>query len=284
MVTQLIKRILMKYLILTFTGLALTAANGAVTIAADNFYSLGAGVNMDASTDWQAKWDVAQTTQRNLYKGDGAGGVTLDTTVAFLNYHALHQTGFTVDATQPKATVSLTMTYTHEAGGNATVVNKALFGPMISTTANWWDGANDTFSLSNRGGVIGNTVAGAPFIESWNPHSALGINTTTGGTSVPITIAWDLTSNGATIDAQATYSYGSTSFTSTKVDTGVAIGTTIYGGFSTAWNDQGNTTALSSFSKISSVGVDDFSIVAVPEPSSVALSALSALGLLKRRR
>ncbi|WP_411847279.1 PEP-CTERM sorting domain-containing protein [Roseibacillus persicicus] len=272
-------------LIIALSTVAAVGVAEGVSIVSDNFDGLAAGAAMDASADWNAKWATG-TTQQNLYKGDGSGGVNLDMSVAEVNYHALNQTGFVVGGTGfSSVTISFDFNYTHNGGGNpATGVNKAFFGALISDQPQWWSGSSNTFTIANRGGAIGNNVSGAPFIEGWATHSSMGVDPNAGGTSSNINLSWVLTDNGTTIDAQAIYVRAGGSFTSTSWDTGVPSGTTLYGGFSTGWNDVGGT--LENATNISSINLDNFAITGapIPEPSAVFLVGLAGLGIFRRRR
>lgn len=264
--------------------LAASSANAAI-VASDNFDGLAAGTALDSSADWNAKWNAAPSTQQNLYKADGAGAINLDMSVAEINYHAVNAAGFVVGA--GGATISLDFNYTHNGAGNPTNLNKTFFGPTISTTPNWWDGGNQQLTLAQRGGAIGNTLPAAPWVENWVNHSALGVNHTGGvaSTSSNIAVVWTLSEGaGGTIEGVGTYTHAGGTNTSSVIDTGIANGTTIYGGFSTGWNDVGG--SLESATNISNLNIDNFEIetVVVPEPSSVLLASLSALGLLRRRR
>jgi len=275
-----------KLIITTVSFAALSATASAAVLVSDNFDGLSADTAMDSSSDWQAKWQTG-TTQQNLYKADGAGGIVLDMSVAELNYHALHQTGFTI-AANSSATISLDFTYTHNGGGNpATGVNKTFFGPMVSNTANWWDGSNTMLPMSQRGGAIGNNLTAAPWVENWASHSSLGVSQNGGvaDTSNIINLTWTLTDNGTTIDAAGTFTSGANTYTTTSFDTGIATGTTLYGGFSTGWNNVGG--SLENATNISSLSIDNFEISSpdvVPEPSSLLIASLSVFGLLRRRR
>lgn len=265
----------------------------AAVLVSDNFDDLADGTDMASSANWNAKWDGNNETQRNLYKGNGNGSVTLDTTVAWRNYHALHQTGFQVGGADghDSVTISSDISYVHAAGGDISAnLNEAFFGLFVSNTAPWWSGGGNANSesllLANRGAAVGNKVNGSPWIEDWTNHSSLGVDTSTGGESSTINIAWTLSDNGTTIDAAAVITRGGSTFETTLVDTTLASGSTLYGGYSTGWNGVGNV-PISDVNAIESVTIDNFSISApdaVPEPSSVILASLAALGLLRRRR
>lgn len=269
-------------------ALGWTAALGmtqGVTIVSDNFDGLAVGTNMDASADWQAKWTTG-TTQQNLYKADGAGAINLDTTITERQYRALHQTGFVLGGSgYSTVTISFDFNYTHNGGGNpATGVNKAFFGPLVSSAPEWYSGSNNHFGIANRGGAIGNTVVGAPFIENWVNHTAMGVDPNVGGTSSNINVAWTLTDNGTTVDAQAVYTAAGNTLTSLSWNLGIASGTTLYGGFSNGWNDVAGTTDTST--NISNVNLDNFIIggTPIPEPTSILLVGLAGFGVFRRRR
>lgn len=273
---------------ITLTSISIAVATSsvqAVIVASDNFDVLASGTALDASADWNAKWQTA-STQQNLYKADGSGAITLDMSIAEVNYHGIHQTGFTVGT--GGATIALDFNYTHNGAGNpATGVNKTFFGPIISDQPQWWNGATQQLTIAQRGGAIGNTLPAAPWVENWVNHSTLGVAPTGGSasTSTNIAVVWSLSQGaGGTIEAVGTYTHAGGTTTSSMIDTGIANGTTIYGGFSTGWNDVGG--SLENATNISSLNIDNFEIdvPVVPEPSSMALASLAALGLLRRRR
>lgn len=275
---------------LTTLGILLAAhpATAAILVS-DNFDGLAAGTNMGASADWNAKWASA-STQQGLYKADGSGAINLDTTVAEVNYHALHQTGFVVGGSgHASATISLDFNYTHDGSGNnpGGGVNKTFFGTYISDTAAWWSGSGYDLRMSYRGGAIGNNLPAAPWVENWVNDTALGVDHDGGvaGTSSTIGISWVLTDNGTTIDAAGSYTAAGNTYTISSFDTGFASGTTLYGGFTTGWNDVGGT--IDNATSITNINIDNFAITApdpIPEPTSIVLVSLASLGIFRRRR
>ena len=78
---------------------------------------------------------------------------------------------------------------------------------MVSTDANWWAGTNKVLSLANRGGAIGNLIPANPWVEGWQQHTSVGVDTTAGGTSNVINLSWTLSDNGATYDAVGTITH-----------------------------------------------------------------------------
>jgi len=135
---------------------------------------------------------------------------------------------------------------------------------------------------------MGLNVPVDPWIEGWLTHSSLGVNTTTGGTSNWITLEYKLCDNGITVEASVDFldssgtsliPAGTTSYTATSL----ASGTTLYTGFSTNWNNVGDV-GVGSYSKLSSVNIDNFIVTSVPEPTSFLLVTVGLVGCIIPRR
>ncbi|TWT80185.1 PEP-CTERM motif protein [Planctomycetes bacterium CA13] len=271
----------------------LATANAAIVVSED-FSGLAANQSLGASPDWNVKWDGGDTSQQNLITGDGAGIATLDTTVAKINYRAVHQTGFSISGSDT-ATITSNFQYTHSAGGNTASPNENFFGILVSDAPQWWSGANKSISVANRGGAIGNRLPVAPWIQNWQTHGSLGVNTADGGTSEWLTAELALSINGAG-NYEGTLALtrvldGSSVWTTDPIDLGIAAGTPVYGGYTTDYNQPGSATgdpnlSINDVTSISAITVDNFaiSVTAVPEPSSLALLGLGGMGLLTRRR
>ncbi|MEM6689688.1 MAG: PEP-CTERM sorting domain-containing protein [Planctomycetota bacterium] len=272
-------------LLVTFFAVSLSPFVTAETVLiSDGFDSYGAGSNI-AGPDWNPKWQTG-STQQNLFKG-GSGYATIDLTLAERNYHIVNQTSFTVNSGDT-VKVSSDVQYTHAGLGNGTALNQNFIGFLLTDQPQWWNGANKDSSIANRGGALGNLLPAAPWVENWFPHTNVGVSTNAGTaqTSDWFSIELMLSVNGGgNIEGSLTLDNGSSSFTTTPVDLGFAAGTTLYAGYTTAWN--GSADPIATTTGISSVNVDNFavsSVTAVPEPTSlVALSALG-LGCICRRR
>ncbi|WOO40863.1 hypothetical protein [Rubellicoccus peritrichatus] len=249
----------------------ISTSNGAT----DDFTSYANGTALSPSNGWSAKWDSTNATQQDLYTVTD-GVLTLDTSVAWRNYHALNQSGITM-STDKTAILSAEFRYHHTSGGNITTnFNQSAFGLMISDDANWYSGKNAYLAMSNRGGAIGNPLPIAPWIEGWQTHTSLGVDTTAGGTSEWIRIEWKLTDNGTEIEAVGDIynaTTGALLYTTTTYTTGIASGSTIYGGFSTAWNGIGDV-PIESFSKFDAINIDNFSFAldSVPAGSMIIIN------------
>lgn len=254
---------------LLIAGMLATTLSYGTTFVSDDFGGYAAGSNIGLP-NFGAKWDNGDPSQRNLFKADAGGGgfAVLDTTIAKRNYHVNGKVAFVLGAGKT-AKIASDFRYSHEAGGNITAnLNKNAFGLQVSTSPDWWNGTRKSFSMANRGGAMGNTLPVAPWIEGWETHSSLGVNTTTGGLSDWLRIEWELVDNGASVLGQASISNlttGSLLYQSTQADLGLPSGATLYAGYTTDWNDVGSTN-IASFSKIDAVHMDNFLVTVADTP------------------
>lgn len=265
-------------------GLAMVAAlccapdAGAKIIVEDNFDSYAAGANIGGPS-WNPKWQSG-SDQQNLFTASASGGyAVLDTSVAQRNYHVPNQTGFSVKAGE-RVFISTDFQYSYAGGGNITTnFNQNAFGLMVTDQPQWWNGSSKHFTLANRGAAIGNTLSVSPWIEGWQTHSKLGVNTANAELSEWINIEWELYPSGGTVWGRATFTDDqgaqTGSYTSTPIDLGYSVGETLYAGYSTDWNGVG-AVSIESFSSIDAVHFDNFSITAIPEPGAVLLGTLLA--------
>jgi hypothetical protein len=181
-------------------------------------------------------------------------------------------------------------------------------GLHISTTPNWWDGSNLDFQLARRGAngqVLGTVYPNIPgFIGGWLNNSNFGLpaNTNaaaggTGGTGGWFDMQTKLTDNGSTYIAEYEIfdTNGNSIYTSPAVgqnggpnDTGIASGTTLYGGVTTGWNNVSQD-PITTINNVDQVGIDNFSFTTVvtttvPEPSGFALLLGFSSFIAVRRR
>lgn len=272
------KKITLISLLALYAGFA-----SATVIVSDDFSSYSGSIN---GANWNPKWDGGDTSQQNLLLANG-GVATLDTSIAKAHYYTPNKTGFTIGS-GVTATIKSDFRYTHEAGGNISVnLNKSAFGLLLTTSSNWWDGTNKDVSMSNRGGAMGHTSPAAPFINGWKTHGSLSVNTTDGGQSEWFTLQMNLDASNGTVWVQSDMLYegGTVVQSGVRWDTGIADSSTLYGGFTTGWNGvDGGTNSVSSFSKISEVQMDNFSIETIPEPATLGLVAFFAGATLFIRR
>lgn len=277
---------------LLFLVLALAGSVQAdIVLVSDDFDGIANGTTLGGAHGWNAKWDGSDATQRDLLEFQ-SDGLQFDTSSAKRNYHALNGTAFTLSPGTSPITISAEFQFEHAAGGSITSnFNENAFGLMVSTTDQWWSGSSYTTSVSNRGNAIGNRIPVAPWVEKWITHSSLGVNTTTGGLSDWVRMEYALIDNGTNVLGYTNIYNATTgallSSSGQVHDTGIASGATLYAGFSTGWNNVGDgNQTIGSFSKFSSVNIDNFSVTAAPEPSAVGLVGLLICGstLVRRRR
>ncbi|MGJ8639691.1 MAG: PKD domain-containing protein [Opitutaceae bacterium] len=229
-------------------------------IQEDDFSSYNGSINGD---DWNPKWSGG-TDQMGAHTGQN-GILTLDTTVAAENYHTVAKHGFALENGQT-AVMGSDFRYTHMAGGQATTdLNKSAFALLLTDANTWWDGQNVLLNICNRGSGIGTqNSTGADVIS----HASLGVDPTAGGQSEWFRIEWRIELGLANYTGTATIldSAGNVLYTGAETDLGVANGTTLYGGYSTG-GDGGNgfTTNVASYSKISSVQMDNYELsISIP--------------------
>lgn len=263
----------MKHQFLLYSLFIFAESASANLIFTDDFNAYTNGVSI-AGADWQPKWDAIDTTQQDLLTGHSDGYAVLDTSVAKSNYHAPTSHGFIVGSSGGSAVIKADFRYDHTAGGDITEIpNKAAFGLLVSTTANWDSGTNSGIAMANRGGAIGNTLPVDPWIEGWVTHSSLGIDTNSGGSGSWITIELTLTDINGVLWAQATITNKATDtllYTTTSFSTNIASSETLFAGITTHWNDVG--TSIVSFSKMEEVHIDNFSVEVFSKPIDVTIS------------
>ena len=232
-----------------------------VVLFEDDFSSSAYASSLNG-VNWNPKWSSG-TDQQNLLTGNGSYAV-LDTTVAQAGYRSPCKHGFSLSEGEV-AVVGSDFRYHHAAGGSITNhLNKAAFGLMLTTAPEWWSGVNKGFSLCNRGDAMGNVMVESPWTEGWQPHSSLGVDTSVGGTSDWFRVEWTIERGASNLTAQADIlsSTGSLLYSATAADLGLANDTFLYAGYDTGWNDTG--TNIATFSKITEVNMDDFSIELFP--------------------
>lgn len=282
----------LKKLTLPLLGLALVGNSlQSAAIITEDFSSYTANQDIASSTNWNAKWQTG-TDQQNLYKASGSGSASLDLGIATNNYHATHQTGFSLRGTDT-ATISLDIRATHNGGGNTAPTNKGFFGLGFSTQNQWWDnsGTRVDARLANRNGALGMPIAQDPWVEGWVTWNSLGVDPNGGvdSTSDWITEELTISISGGTYWSQAVLkdASGTVLFTGTGIDTGVASDTVIYAtmtnGYSSANGDGSLTTEA--YTNINSIEVDNFVVNLVPEPRTYAMIlGLLVLGFVCLRR
>lgn len=268
--------------------LALAAVSVACTFTSagiiyeDDFSTYGSDVNIASSASWNATWMSGDATQRNLFRTTAAGdSATINMQNAKSQYRALAQTGFSFVGGE-SATVETQLQYTHNGQGAPNVFNSNFFGLIISDQPQWWNGGNSEINVANRGPALGNTLPGPPWVENWTNHSVFGVDYDGGAqsTSGVIDVKLTLTPNASTGNYRAILEYGG--MTSSAIDTGFAIGSTIYAGYSVGWDGFGGTKADAT--GIDTVIMDNFVITTIPEPSSLSMLGLLGLAAIRRKK
>ncbi|QEG23702.1 PEP-CTERM sorting domain-containing protein [Mariniblastus fucicola] len=236
--------------------------------------------------------------------GIGVGGsnaLSLDVMTAQRSYNAINQNGLTAAAGAGNI-LTLSADFQVSIGGNALAnQNKAFAGLQISDDDDvWWSGTNQgvtktDFTIARRGAngqIFGINAPGAA-IDGWHNVSNFGlVDGVTAGTSDWFKMEIVLTDNGATYDADYNlYDAGGSVIHTYSAATTYASGTTLYGGFTTGYNDvedgAGTPLVINSVNDVTGVSIDNFSFTgpaAVPEPTSLSLLALGLLGTVAFRR
>ncbi|QBG46574.1 PEP-CTERM sorting domain-containing protein [Verrucomicrobia bacterium S94] len=224
---------------------------------------------------WIQKWTA---TQNSLFNN---GGTTANLSgLAEANYHAYMDTGFSLTGSET-GTISSDIRLEH-TGIAPTAVNENFFGLYITDNTDWWAGSSQSHAIANRGGAIGNRVNADPWIEGWVTWNNVGIDTSVGGVGSWFSIDWNLSVSNGTYWGEATLNHDTGSYTMTAMDLGIAEGTTIYAGYSTAWNPSG--TNIMTSASMKSIEVDNFSVEVIPEPATLGLVAMFGGAVLFIRR
>jgi hypothetical protein len=164
----------------------------------------------------------------------------------------------------------------------------SLIGLQFATTGNWWDGhPRLDFRIARRSDSTWGVRFGQGLatIMGSEPNAAIGLGDgTSASTSGWFTMAMTLTDNGAGYDATASVLYGgSPVWTSpAAIATEYALGTPMFGGFTTGFNDRpeldldGSPMSVGDLGKVSTALVDNFFLgvetgSVVPEPASAFL-------------
>lgn len=236
----------------------------AAVLYSDDFSSYAAGTSI-AGANWDPKWE-AGTDQQDLMTGSGNVGGSyygVLSGLAKFNYNIPCQTPFTVTSPD-KVVVRSDFRYNHLSGGNTTNVNQSAFGLLLSTTPAWNTGTDKTAPFTNRGSAMGMKLPLSPWQEGWVTHSSLGVDTAAGGLSDWFTLESTLTASNSTIWIKTDMLgiSGTVLVNGTLWDTGLADTTTLYAGYSTAWNNTGLN--LQDMARFSEVHVDNFQIESLP--------------------
>ncbi len=252
----------------------------ASTVFTEDFSSYGAGTSI-GTPNWNQKWDGTDTTQQNLFTGEAGGTAVLDMSAAKSNYHLVSQTGVSINA-GGEITISVDMQFEQNGLGNGASANTNIFGTLISTGDKWFNGTNKDLSIANSNAAVRNRLPVAPWVENWQQWSTLGVDFDANvglpaGTSPVVQVSdWFTQTTTITVNAAGNYSAvamftdgNDFSMTTSPIDLGIAAGTTIYPGLTTAWH--AGTTTKETETNVSAARVDNFSVSVVPEPGNVPL-------------
>ncbi len=257
----------------------------AVVVMNDDFSSYSGVIGGD---DWHQTW---KTNQNSLVTGNGQYA-SIATTNTLSNYLIQGTTGFSLTGTET-ATIDYRVRYTHDSGGQTSTKNKAFISSLIKTGDKWWSGDSETQALVNRGSAIGlahDATTPGLFVEGWlTGGTYFGVNHNNGGESdwfrVSSTIA--VTNGVYTMDTKILDDSSNVLFDGSTQNSTIAEGSTIYAGFTTAYNGS-NTATTYEQTKILGVDVDDFVVetsVVIPEPATIGMiGVLGGAGIFIRRR
>lgn len=254
----------------------------AAVVMNDDFSSYNGVIGGD---DWHQKWTQEQN---GLITGNGEYA-TIASTNTLSNYLIQGKEGFSLSGTDT-ATIDYRVRYVHASGGQPAIKNKAFVSTLIKTDSNWWSGASETQALVNRGSAIGlahDATTPGLFVEGWlTGGTTFGVNHNNGGTSdwfrVSSTVAVD---NGVyTLDTSILDDSGTVLFDGSTQNSSIAEGSTIYAGFTSAYNGSGTATTFEQ-TQILEVNVDDFAVNTIPEPATIGLiGMLGGTDIFIRRR
>jgi hypothetical protein len=298
--------------LLAFAALAAPA----VAQVTDAFsYPLVEGeVLWEGNSPYNTKWEGGGT-QQSLFSfaatsGNPDGAGRMNVAIAERDYLARNRNGGDGSTNGVAAPVGLGNSITLSgdfqiaitgaslaSGANGT--DDSLIGLQFATSGNWWDGhPRLDFTVARRSdstwGVRFGQGLGA--IMGSEPNAAIGLGDgTSASTSGWFTLALTLTDNGTGYDATAAVLYGgSPVWTSpAAIAAPYALGTPLFGGFTTGFNDHMgfdpdiSPISVGDLGKLSTALVDNFSLSvqqAVPEPTSIGLAGIGLVCALRLGR
>ena len=241
----------------------------ATIVVSDNFDS-------GSLAGWSQKWTA---TMNSKFSNTGTN-VVMDGT-ATAQYRVINTTGFSLSAGET-ATISSDFRMDH-TGVDPTKVNGDFIGFLLTDTTTWYDGANMTSDIANRKGAVGDTLPFAPWVENWIGWGNFGINNGVGGVGNWFSMDMNLSVSNGTYWSSMDINHGGGTTTTSLKDLGIAAGTTVYAGYTTAYNNSGTNIMVSA--SMNKVEMDNFQVDVIPEPATIGLvAAFGGAVLFIRRR
>lgn len=197
---------------------------------------------------------------------DDSQGLSFDLTQALPNYVVVKADG--VDGTELTMKANIRVSITADSVTNDPAnVNSPVIGLAVKTNAAWWAGNVAYLPLCRRtDNAWGFRVPLNPWVEGTLGNAALGLppNGLEAATSDWFTVQLDLTDNGSAWTAIASLMDmdGTTLLTTTPQPLGnIPSGATLYGTFSTSWNEGAAFTneTKTAISEVDLINIDNFS-------------------------